>query len=105
MMKEMTNNVMQYNFEMMLRFQKRFGDFDVSAFVGGNVMRYEYESMIQTGQTQVIPGLQDITNYSSIETEHALVRKAVRSCSDRSAWATKSLHTSMQRSVMTCRPL
>lgn len=48
MMKEMTNNVMQYNFEMMLRFQKRFGDFDVSAFVGGNVMRYEYESMIQT---------------------------------------------------------
>lgn len=64
MMKEMTNNVMQYNFEMMLRFQKRFGDFDVSAFVGGNVMRYEYESMIQTGQTQVIPGLQDITNYS-----------------------------------------
>ena len=55
MMKEMTNNVMQYNFEMMLRFQKRFGDFDVSAFVGGNVMRYEYESMIQTGQTQVIP--------------------------------------------------
>lgn len=35
--------------------------------------------MIQTGQTQVIPGLQDITNYSSIETEHALVRKAVRS--------------------------
>mgnify|MGYP000843384591 FL=1 len=79
MMKEMTNNVMQYNFEMMLRFQKRFGDFDVSAFVGGNVMRYEYESMIQTGQTQVIPGLQDITNYSSIETEHALVRKAVRS--------------------------
>lgn len=52
---------------------------DLSAFVGGNVMRYEYESMIQTGQTQVIPGLQDITNYSSIETEHALVRKAVRS--------------------------
>ena len=79
LMKEMTNNVMQYNFEMMLRFQKRFKDFDVSAFAGGNVMRYEYESMIQTGQAQVIPDLQDITNYSSIETEHALVRKAVRS--------------------------
>ncbi|MEB3375153.1 TonB-dependent receptor [Bacteroides sp. CR5/BHMF/2] len=79
LMKEMTNNVMQYNFEMMLRFQKRFNDFDISAFAGGNVMRYEYESMIQTGQSQVIPDLQDITNYSSIETEHALVRKAVRS--------------------------
>lgn len=79
LMKEMTNNVMQYNFEMMLRFQKRFNDFDVSAFAGGNVMRYEYESMIQTGQAQVIPDLQDITNYASIETEHALVRKAVRS--------------------------
>ena len=79
LMKEMTNNVMQYNFEMMLRFQKRFNDFDISAFAGGNVMRYEYESMIQTGQSQVIPDLQDITNYSSIGTEHALVRKAVRS--------------------------
>lgn len=79
LMKEMTNNVMQYNFEMMLRFQKRFADFDVSAFVGGNAMRYEYESMIQTGQSQVIPDLQDITNYSTIETDHALVRKAVRS--------------------------
>lgn len=78
-MTEMTNNVMQYNFEMMLRFQKHFHDFDVSAFAGGNVMRYEYESMIQNGETQVIPDLQDITNYSSIETSHALVRKAVRS--------------------------
>lgn len=78
-MQEMSNNVMQYNFEMMLRFQKRFKDLDVSAFVGGNVMRYEFEQMIQTGQSQVIPDLQDITNYSSIETQHALVRKAVRS--------------------------
>lgn len=79
MMQEMTNNVKQYNFEMMLRFQKRFNDFDVSAFAGGNVMRYEYESMIQTGQTQVIPDMQDITNYASIETTHTLSRKAVRS--------------------------
>lgn len=78
-MQEMSNNVMQYNFEMMLRFQKRFKDLDVSAFVGGNVMRYEFEQMIQTGQSQVIPDLQDITNYSSIEIQHALKRKAVRS--------------------------
>lgn len=73
------NDVKQYNFEYLLRFQKKFADFDISAFAGGNVMRYEFESTYQNGKKQIIPGLKDITNYTTIETSHLLNRKAVRS--------------------------
>lgn len=78
-MKERTNNVRQYNFEDMLRYQQKFGNFDISGFVGANLMQYRFESMLQSGRTQVVPDLQDITNYSKMETEHFLNRKEVRS--------------------------
>lgn len=78
-MKNRKNDVKQYNFEGMLRYQKRFGDFDISGFVGANLMQYKYDSMLQTGRKQVIEGVQDITNYSTIGTEHFLNRKEVRS--------------------------
>lgn len=78
-MKNRKNDVKQYNFEGMIRYQKRFGDFDVSGFVGANLLQYKYESMLQTGRKQVIQGVKDITNYSTIGTDHYLNRKEVRS--------------------------
>ncbi|MCD7936639.1 MAG: SusC/RagA family TonB-linked outer membrane protein [Tannerellaceae bacterium] len=78
-LKERNNNVLQYNYEVMLRYRKKINKFDLSGFIGGNLMQYRFESMIQTGRNQIVPELEDITNYSTIETEHILSRKEVRS--------------------------
>lgn len=73
------NAVYENNYEVMLKYDKRFGDFDLSAFVGGNLMQYQKESVVNSGQGQVIPGWEDITNYSQKGLAHSLIRKEVRS--------------------------
>lgn len=73
------NTVYENNFEAMLKYDRRFGDFDLSAFAGGNLMQFRKESVTNTGQSQVIPGWRDITNYSQKGLGHSLIRKEVRS--------------------------
>lgn len=81
-MQELTTKVHEYNFEAMLQFNKRFfeGKLDVSAFAGGNIMQYNYESFNLVGKDEVIPGLVDIMNYSvNNKPEHIMLRKQVNS--------------------------
>lgn len=91
-MRERSNYVNQFNYEGMLRFEKRFGDFDISSFIGANYMTYKYESFLQTGKSQVIPNLMDITNYNTIETQHTLTRKAVKSAFGQASFGYKSIY-------------
>jgi TonB-linked SusC/RagA family outer membrane protein len=72
--------VMENNYEALLRFDKTFADIlNVSAFVGGNIMQYYSDILTNTGRDQVIPGIESITNYSNNIVEAALYRKQVNS--------------------------
>ena len=79
-MAERRVDVAENNFEGLLRFNKKFKEvLDVSAFIGGNIMQYRSESFINTATKQVIPGVEDITNYAEQSLEHYLFRKQVNS--------------------------
>lgn len=73
------NELMQWNTEAILRFQKRFGDFDLQAMVGGNIMRYSFDDTRVSGEGQILDDVKDITNYKTITNSHALYRKGVNS--------------------------
>jgi TonB-linked SusC/RagA family outer membrane protein len=73
-------DVMENNYEALLRFDKTFaGIFNVSAFAGGNIMQYQSDILTNTGRDQVIPGIESITNYNNKIIEAALYRKQVNS--------------------------
>lgn len=79
-MEERSVDVSENNYEALLKFNKRFNDMlDVYAFVGGNIMQYRSETFVNTGITEVIPGIKEITNYSSSQLAHFLYRKQVNS--------------------------
>ena len=81
-MQELTRTVYENNYEGLIQFNKRLFDdvLDVSAFVGGNIMRYNNEGINLIGKDEVIPGLVDIMNYSIYnKPEHSLLRKQVNS--------------------------
>lgn len=79
-MAERRIDVSENNFEALVRFQKQFKEtWDVGAFVGGNIMQYRSETFSNTGTNEVIPGVEDITNYSEQILEHYLYRKQVNS--------------------------
>lgn len=79
-MSEHSADVMESNFEAMLRYNRRFGrDFDLSAFIGGNLMYYKQEIFTNTSTNQVIPGMQSITNYIDQSLEYSKPEKRVRS--------------------------
>jgi TonB-linked SusC/RagA family outer membrane protein len=90
-MEERTNHVYENNYEVILSYKHRFGDFDFSGFVGGNLMQYKYESFDLNSDTQVIPGLIDITNYSQKATSHILNRKEVRSLYGQASFGYKDI--------------
>lgn len=78
---ETLTEIHETNYEGMLRFNKRFNDIlDVSAFVGGNIMKYDYESYYMKGEDQIMMDVKDIMNYSlSYPPQHTLLRKQVNS--------------------------
>ena len=80
-MSETLTEIHEMNYEGMLRFNKRFYDIlDVSAFIGGNIMKYEYESYYMFGSGQIMPDVRDIMNYQNISSpQHTLIRKQVNS--------------------------
>jgi TonB-linked SusC/RagA family outer membrane protein len=74
------------NFSSMLKYQNRFGEFDVSAFVGGNIRQDEYSSlsaMMNPGAKSgglIIPDLYDFSNAAEVPTPNSYVfEKEVRS--------------------------
>lgn len=79
-MEERSIDVGESNYEALLKFNKRFNDvLDVYAFVGGNIMQFRSETFINLGNKEVIPGIQDITNYTEHTLQHFLFRKQVNS--------------------------
>ena len=74
-----TNRVYKNTYEAMLKYDKTFGDFNLSAFVGGNLEQSFREKVLNNNSGQVIPGWEDITNYSTLSVSHALVRREIRS--------------------------
>jgi len=80
---EMTESrvgVSENNYEAILRYNKTFAQIlNVSAFVGGNIMRYESDALANIGRDQVIPGIESITNYTNNTREANLYRKQVNS--------------------------
>ena len=79
-MTETLTEIHETNYEGMLRFDKRFDKFDVSAMFGGNIMKYDYESYYNKGEDQIMMDVKDIMNYSiSFPTQHTHLRKQVNS--------------------------
>lgn len=79
-MTERRMSVSENNYEATVRFDKTFAEtFNVSAFVGGNIMRYESDALINTGKDQVIPGIQSISNYTNHSVEPNLYQKQINS--------------------------
>ncbi len=74
-----TNRVYKNTFELMLKYDRTFRDFNLSAFVGGNLEQSFHERILNENSVQVVPGWQDITNYSTLSISHAKIRKEVRS--------------------------
>ena len=79
-MAERSVKVFENNYEGLIRFHKQVGEsWDLSAFIGGNLMHYQSETFSNTGTGQVIPGLEAITNYNDFTLENSLYRKKVNS--------------------------
>jgi TonB-linked SusC/RagA family outer membrane protein len=58
-----TRNFMENNYEVILRFNKTFGDFNVAAFLGSNVRKNRMQSMLgQTVGGLVVPDLYSVSN-------------------------------------------
>lgn len=79
-MTERRISVSENNYEATVRFDKTFAEaFNVSAFVGGNIMKYESDALTNTGKDQVIPGIQSISNYANHAVEPNLYQKQINS--------------------------
>lgn len=76
---ERVMNVTQTNLEATLTFAKKFGDFDINAFVGASLLRNKNEQFTTEGLKQVLPGVDDINAFERISTTHGLYNKEVRS--------------------------
>lgn len=79
-MSETSVDVAESNLEAMLRYSRKFGeDFDMSAFIGGNLMFFRQETFANSSSNQVIPGMQSITNYVDQSLTYGKPEKQVRS--------------------------
>lgn len=76
---ERVMNVTQMNLEATLTFAKKYGDFDINAFVGASLWRNKNEQFTTEGLKQVMPGVDDINAFERINTTHGLYKKEVRS--------------------------
>ena len=76
---ERVMNVTQTNLEATLTFAKKYGDFDINAFVGASLWRNKNEQFTTEGLKQVMPGVDDINAFERINTTHGFYKKEVRS--------------------------
>jgi TonB-linked SusC/RagA family outer membrane protein len=79
-MTERRVSVSEDNYEAVIKFDKTFADvFNVSAFAGGNIMKYKSDLLTNIGRNQVIPGIRSISNYTNIVPEPGLYQRQVNS--------------------------
>lgn len=79
-MREDAVDVSETNAEALLRYSTRIGnDFDISAFVGGNMMFFKREIITLAAKNQVIPDMESITNYVQITPDLRKYRKRINS--------------------------
>ncbi|GHU99519.1 SusC/RagA family TonB-linked outer membrane protein [Bacteroidia bacterium] len=78
-MVERDNNVTQSNLEATLTYTKKFGKFDLNAFVGSSLLRNRNETFYLKGIDQKFPGVESINAFDRQSVEHGLYRKEVRS--------------------------
>lgn len=79
-MSESSVDVAETNLEAMLRYTRKFGDlFDLSAFIGGNLMFFRQEAFTNTSTNQIIPDMESITNYVNQSLVYSHPEKQVRS--------------------------
>lgn len=79
-MSESSVDVAETNLEAMLRYTRKFGDlFDLSAFIGGNLMFFRQEAFTNTSTNQIIPDMESITNYVNQSLVYTHPEKQVRS--------------------------
>lgn len=79
-MSESSVDVAETNLEAMLRYTRKFGDlFDLSAFIGGNLMFFRQEAFTNTSTHQIIPDMESITNYVNQSLVYTHPEKQVRS--------------------------
>lgn len=76
---ERVMHVLQTNLEATLTFAKKYGDFDINAFVGASLWRNKNEQFTSEGLKQVMPGVNDLNAFERITTTHGLYKKEVRS--------------------------
>lgn len=72
-------SVQENNFEAMLRFDKKYGDFSLSSFIAGNIRYSKNESYVNEGTQQVQSGIESILNYQNYTLDNNLFRKQVNS--------------------------
>lgn len=79
-MSETSVDVAETNLEAMLRYTRKFGDlFDMSAFIGGNLMFFNQEVFSYNSTNQIIPGMESITNYVNQSLVYNYPQKRVNS--------------------------
>ncbi len=78
-MSENATDVFENNFEGMIRYDQTFGDFGISAFIGGNIMQFSSESFVNTGSDQVAASARSIRNYKTYTLSWNNYRKQMNS--------------------------
>lgn len=78
-MKEENVHVSENNYEALLQFNKRYGKFDITAFIGGNIRRNQSKTTTNNGTDQVMPDMESILNYKNNTLSSSNPRKQVNS--------------------------
>lgn len=80
-MTQTLTEITEMNYEGILRFNKRIKeDYEISAFIGGNIRTYNYESYFMKGEKQIMNDIKSLSNYEvSYPTQPTLNRKQVNS--------------------------
>lgn len=78
-MMQRTNIMFQSNLEAMLSYSRTFGKFDISAFIGANLLRYKNDISTVNASKHVAEDVIDIAGFEVKENTHALINKEVRS--------------------------
>ena len=69
----------EVNYEALLSYTKNFGDWDLSASVGGNIMKNKIQTNNITGTEIVEPGMASIINFTNVEVLPSEYKREIQS--------------------------
>jgi TonB-linked SusC/RagA family outer membrane protein len=79
-LEEVSTDVLENNYEALLRFDKKLSDdFVLGAFVGGNIMHYTRESLNSTGSDMVLEDVQTLPNFNTQRNAYGFAEKQINS--------------------------